>query len=125
MNLALLYTAENVTDQAGFENLFSVFLLRCLSAPTHAVPIVLRLDISNCSLLVVLGYIDVLEFFVHLVEQIAKEIASILLLIVRVIVEEEGFEDVFRVDDSIGERITWVYLITLVKVLADVYKFAK
>ena len=94
MNLALLYTAEDVTDEAGFENLFSVFLLRCLPTPTHVVPIVLRLDISNCSILIVLGYVDVLEFFMHLVEQIAEEIASILLLIVRVIVEEEGFKDV-------------------------------
>ena len=83
----MLYTTEYITDEARLKDAFSVFLLMRLPAPTHIVPIILCLNISNSSFLVELSHIDILKLFMHLIKQITQEIASILLFIVRVIIE--------------------------------------
>ena len=87
MNLTLLYTTENIADETRLKDAFSVFLLMRLAAPTHITPIILCLNISNSSFLVELSHINILELFMHLIKQIAQEIASVLLFIVRVIIE--------------------------------------
>ena len=87
MDLTLLNTTKYITDKARFKDAFSVFLLMCLAAPTDIIPIILCLNISNSCFLVELSHINILELFMHLIKQITQEIASVLLLIVRVIIQ--------------------------------------
>ena len=59
----------------------------------------------------------------HLVEKEAKEVASVLLLIVWVVNKQERFKNALRVDDSLTEEPLGVELVSLVKVFAHMHKF--
>ena len=62
------------------------------------------------------------EFFVHLIKHVAKEITSVLLLVIRVIIPQKRLEDVFRINCTSGKETCRVKLISLIKVLADVHQ---
>ena len=70
-------------------------------------------------------HIHSLEFFVHLIEQEAEEVASILLLVVRIVNLQEGLEDFLRVDHALTEQALRVKLVCLIEVFADVDELAQ
>lgn len=61
----------------------------------------------------------------HLVEKEAKEVASVLLLIVWVVDKQERFENALRVDNSLTKEPLGVELVSLVKVFAHVDKLSQ
>ena len=61
----------------------------------------------------------------HLVKKEAKEVASVLLLIVWVVYKQERFKYALRVDDPLTEEPLGVKLVSLVKVFAHVDKLSQ
>lgn len=88
-------------------------------------PLFLCADVLLSYLLVNLWDIHFLKFFMHLVEKEAKEVASVLLLIVWVVDKQERFKNALRVDNSLTEEPFGVELVSLVKVFAHVDKLSQ
>ena len=85
VNLRLLNATVNITDQAGLKQHFHVLLsLLCLESP-HVAPFIFSPDVRQHHLLILLWHVHASQLFMQLIEQVAKEIASILLLIIWVV----------------------------------------
>ena len=85
MDLRLLNAAVDITDQAGLKQHFHVLLSLLRLESPDVTPFIFSPDVRQHHLLILLRHVHASQLFVQLIEQVAKEIASILLLIIWVV----------------------------------------
>ena len=125
MDLGLLNTAEDVSDETRFENGSWVFLWASCFEGTCTAPLIVSSWVLNVHFLWGLGHVDQFKLLVHLVKQVAQEVTSILLLVIRVVSHQKGFENALRVDNLVSKDAGFVDLHLFVEELTNMDHFAQ
>ena len=125
MDFSLLDASVDVPNQTWLKQHFHVLLCFLRLEGTDAAPIVICLDVSLHDFLIHLWNVNQTQLLVHLIEHVAEEVTSVLLLIIGVVIPQEWLKNELRVHSSLGKCTFRVDLILFVKIFTDMDHFSQ